>query len=325
MGRRSRGHVIGQRRAASETPRLRNEPVDEAIANRGTGDSVSSSMARLVALVCLFCAAVPALGAPPPLIVLTPAGTTQQGLPVLVRRAPGEVDRVLSRGFSGRLLRLYALEQEYLRRESGMEPEPAYLRAVEAARRIPAVWVRPRRHGQAERGLRRSPSVVDTRRAIRRDGPDLPPRTPAHHREAARGRTQRERRQPGACHRRAHGPGDRVPGGVRGARPDHVRGRSGRSSFHTRAPRRSRRTCPCGQGVRRVRPRRGDALQAREPGRASLSALVQFGGAGPAVPRGEGESVRQSGAGSRSPAAARRQVRRLSSSQCRTRRSRRPP
>ena len=84
-------------------------------------------MARLVVLLCLFCAAVPALGAPPPLVVLTPAGTSQEGLPVLVRRAPGEVDRVLSRGFSGRLLRLYALEQEYLRRESGREPEPAYL------------------------------------------------------------------------------------------------------------------------------------------------------------------------------------------------------
>jgi len=84
-------------------------------------------MARLVALLCLFCAAVPALGAPPPLVVLMPAGISQEGLPVLVRRAPGEVDRVLSLGFSGRLLRLYALEQEYLRRESGREPEPAYL------------------------------------------------------------------------------------------------------------------------------------------------------------------------------------------------------
>ena len=71
--------------------------------------------------------ATPALGAPPPLVVLSPGGTSQEGLPVLARRPPGEIDRVLSRGFSGRLLRLYALEQEYLRRETGTAPEPAYL------------------------------------------------------------------------------------------------------------------------------------------------------------------------------------------------------
>jgi hypothetical protein len=34
---------------------------------------------------------------------------------------------VLARGFSGRLLRLYALEQEYLRQQTGAAPEPAYL------------------------------------------------------------------------------------------------------------------------------------------------------------------------------------------------------
>jgi hypothetical protein len=81
-----------------------------------------------IVLLCLLALAAPAFGAPPPrLVVLTPAGETAAGLPALVRRPPGEIDRVLSRGFSGRLLRLYALEQEYLRRETGTAPEPAYL------------------------------------------------------------------------------------------------------------------------------------------------------------------------------------------------------
>ena len=85
-------------------------------------------MVRGILLLCLLALAEPALGAPPPrLVVLTPAGETTAGLPTLVRRPPGEIDRVLSRGFSGRLLRLYALEQEYLRRETGTAPEPAYL------------------------------------------------------------------------------------------------------------------------------------------------------------------------------------------------------
>ncbi len=84
-------------------------------------------MVPRVALCCLLAIAAPALGAPPPLVVLSPAGASQEGLPVLVPRPPGEIDRCLSRGFSGRLLRLYALEQEYLRRETGAAPEPAYL------------------------------------------------------------------------------------------------------------------------------------------------------------------------------------------------------
>ena len=85
-------------------------------------------MVRSFGAACLLALAAPAFGAPPlRLVVLTPAGETAAGLPVLVRRPQGEIDRVLSRGFSGRLLRLYALEQEYLRRETGTVPEPAYL------------------------------------------------------------------------------------------------------------------------------------------------------------------------------------------------------
>jgi hypothetical protein len=85
-------------------------------------------MRARVLLVCMLAVAAPAFGAPPPrLVVLAPTGESREGLPVLSPRPAGEVDRVLSRGFSGRLLRLYALEQEYLRRETGTAPEPAYL------------------------------------------------------------------------------------------------------------------------------------------------------------------------------------------------------
>ena len=85
-------------------------------------------MGRRVTLVCLLLVAVPAYGAPPPrLVVLAPTAASRHGLPVLERRPPGDVGRVLAQGFSGRLLRLYAMEQEYLRRETGALPEPAYL------------------------------------------------------------------------------------------------------------------------------------------------------------------------------------------------------
>jgi hypothetical protein len=62
------------------------------------------------------------------LVVLTPTGQTREGLPVLEHHPnPAATEAVLTRGFSGRLLRLYALEQEFLRRKSGRPPEPAYL------------------------------------------------------------------------------------------------------------------------------------------------------------------------------------------------------
>ncbi len=65
---------------------------------------------------------------PPLLVVLEPTGKTRDGLPVLTRhRDAGRVAAVLARGFSGRLLRLYALEQAFLNRATGRTPEPAYL------------------------------------------------------------------------------------------------------------------------------------------------------------------------------------------------------
>ena len=84
-------------------------------------------MVPRVAFLLQLTAAIPAPAAPQSVVLLSPSGTSRNGLPVLERRAPNEVSRVLARGFSGRLLRLYALEQEYLRRDSGAPPEPAYL------------------------------------------------------------------------------------------------------------------------------------------------------------------------------------------------------
>ena len=64
----------------------------------------------------------------PHLVLLGPTGQTRDGLPVLTRRADAvHVGEALTRGFSGRLLRLYALEQEFLRKAAGHQPEPAYL------------------------------------------------------------------------------------------------------------------------------------------------------------------------------------------------------
>ena len=82
----------------------------------------------LRAVVCLLVASsIPALAAPQALVVLSPAGTSRNALPVLERQPAGAVGPVLGRGFSGRLLRLYAMQQEYLRQETGAAPEPAYL------------------------------------------------------------------------------------------------------------------------------------------------------------------------------------------------------
>jgi len=63
-----------------------------------------------------------------PLVVLTDTGRTCDGLPVLAPHPAGlEINRALSRGFSGRLLRLYRLEQVFLATRGGPPPEPAYL------------------------------------------------------------------------------------------------------------------------------------------------------------------------------------------------------
>ncbi|MBK9241110.1 MAG: hypothetical protein IPL75_12775 [Acidobacteria bacterium] len=62
------------------------------------------------------------------LVVLSPTHEVRDDLPVLRRHEdPSRATSALTRGFSGRLLRLYALEQEFLRQKTGRVPEPAYL------------------------------------------------------------------------------------------------------------------------------------------------------------------------------------------------------
>jgi len=64
----------------------------------------------------------------PLLVVLSPTGQTRGGLPVYERhREASAVEAVLTRGFSGELLRLYRWEQQLRARRDGTSVEPAYL------------------------------------------------------------------------------------------------------------------------------------------------------------------------------------------------------
>lgn len=79
-----------------------------------------------VRIFALLLSLVPAAEAQ--LVVLSATGETRDGLPVVQPHPdPTAVQAVLTRGYSGRLLRLYAREQEYLRRKTGRPPDPAYL------------------------------------------------------------------------------------------------------------------------------------------------------------------------------------------------------
>ena len=82
---------------------------------------------RLVLYLVL--AAAPAQAADQPLLViLEETGQSREGFPVLRLHPDQErTVRTLSRGFPGRIVRLYRLEQEYLHRKGGPAPEPAYL------------------------------------------------------------------------------------------------------------------------------------------------------------------------------------------------------
>jgi len=64
----------------------------------------------------------------PLLVVLTPTGETRDGLPVFTPHPAATAhEAALARGFSGRLLRLYRWEQQFLARRDGSAVEPAYL------------------------------------------------------------------------------------------------------------------------------------------------------------------------------------------------------
>lgn len=78
--------------------------------------------------VAVVAATAPAFAQTGGLTILTTTGATRDGLPVLAHHPdPSPTLAVLNRGFSGRLVRLYALEQEFLRRKASITPEPAYL------------------------------------------------------------------------------------------------------------------------------------------------------------------------------------------------------
>jgi hypothetical protein len=80
------------------------------------------------AIVLVFLLTGSAFAQTPPLVVLQPTGETRNSLPVFRPHPQGPVVAgALTRGFSGRLLRLYAMEQAYLHLRTGAAPEPAYL------------------------------------------------------------------------------------------------------------------------------------------------------------------------------------------------------
>lgn len=77
---------------------------------------------------CVLGTAQPATTDGKTLVILRDTGQERDGLPRLeIEPDSAAAAGMLSRGFSGRLLRLYRWEQEYLHRVSGSAPEPAYL------------------------------------------------------------------------------------------------------------------------------------------------------------------------------------------------------
>jgi hypothetical protein len=66
--------------------------------------------------------------APPALLILSETNRTSDDLPIYrVSPHSEEISRKLTRGFAGRMVRLYAAEQRYLQSLDGTDPEPAYL------------------------------------------------------------------------------------------------------------------------------------------------------------------------------------------------------
>jgi len=98
------------------------------ILNRSSPDHVQSPVTVRTAVVLVFLLTGSAFAQAPPLVVLQPTGETRNSLPVFRPHPQGPVVAgALTRGFSGRLLRLYAMEQAYLHQRTGAAPEPAYL------------------------------------------------------------------------------------------------------------------------------------------------------------------------------------------------------
>ena len=89
------------------------------------GTNVCSAVACAIVLLASSAAA---LAQPAPLVILTTTGQVRDGLPVVEPHPNADrFSRALARGFSGKLVRLYALEQAFRQRRAGTAPEPAYL------------------------------------------------------------------------------------------------------------------------------------------------------------------------------------------------------
>lgn len=70
----------------------------------------------------------PESGGRPLLVVMTPTGQERDGRPVYTPHPNGApYEALLTRGFAGRLLRLFRYEQEFLAQRGGTSVEPAYL------------------------------------------------------------------------------------------------------------------------------------------------------------------------------------------------------
>jgi hypothetical protein len=88
---------------------------------------MAGRLSRLAA-ACLFVLAAPVAARAQQLVILSTDGETRDGLTVVTPHpAPQPIASLLTRGYSGRLVRLYAMEQEFLRQRTGTVPEPAYL------------------------------------------------------------------------------------------------------------------------------------------------------------------------------------------------------
>lgn len=84
--------------------------------------------ANLLLVMTIIWAGSTAAGTESSLVVLKDTGRERDGLPVVEPHPEAaKWEAVLCSGYSGKLLRLYALEQEYLRRKTGTCVEPAYL------------------------------------------------------------------------------------------------------------------------------------------------------------------------------------------------------
>ena len=237
-------------------------------------------------------AGVAAAAPPQLLVVLEPTGKTRDGLPVLTRhRDGGRVAAVLARGFSGRLLRLYALEQAFLSRATGRAPEPAYLLLsnrqggfpqfgfyLDGVKKADAGWV----------DLHRSSTLSGRFGAM----DQIFPHELLH---VIVRQLAGEPRESGGNQMHAIGVRTDPVNAFGEGFAEHVQVMSvddpDAAPGDRRAPGRWRRARSRRTGVRRLRQGAGGPVPARSPVADAFPAVVQPERAGVAVPRGQGQPV----------------------------------